>query len=126
MLHKNHTKEDKHTCKKACAQIGQHVLREEQEKQKRKQLTEQNYGDDQYDDSKRNDKSDNLSIEIEGLGRIITDIYAKRAQDTVSLTLSHMLITQDGERFVYLQNFTPFLMSQLEDYLKGNDFSNYK
>ena len=45
------------------------------------------------------------------------------AQDTVSSPLAHILIMQDRERFVYLHGFTPLLISQLEDCLKGKEMS---
>ena len=66
-------------------------------------------------------KNDDLSKEIEGLGRILTGTYAMCAQDTVSSTLAHILIMQDGERFVYSHGFTPLLISQLEDCLDGKE-----
>ena len=62
-----------------------------------------------------------MSKEIEGLGRILTGTYAMCAQDTVSSTLAHILIMQDGERFVYSHGFTPLLVSQLEDCLEGKE-----
>ena len=97
------------------------MLRAEQEKQKRKQLTEQDDGDDLNSTDDTNDKNDDLSKEIEGLGRILTGTYAMCAQDTVSSTLAHILIMQDGERFVYSHGFTPLLISQLEDCLDGKE-----
>ena len=69
---KNTQKEDKHTCRKACVQIGRCVLRAGQEKQRRKQLTEQDDGDDLNSTVNTNDKNDDLSKDIEGLGRILT------------------------------------------------------
>ena len=101
------------------------MLRAEQEKQKCKQLTEQNGGDNQHSNNKTDDNNDELSKEIEGLGRILTGTCAMCDQDTVSSTLAHILIMQDRERFVYSHKFTPLLISQLEDCLEGNDlFAN--
>ena len=118
---KNTQKEDKHTCRRACAQIGRRVLRAEAEKRRRQQLTEQNNDNDLGGADNINGESDDLSKEIEGLGRILTGTYAMCAQDTVSSTLAHILIMQDGERFVYSHGFTPLLISQLEDCLEGKE-----
>ena len=49
---KNTQKEDKHTCRKACVQIGRRALRATEEKRKRKRLAEQEDGDD-VDDRRR-------------------------------------------------------------------------
>ena len=89
---KNIQKEDTHTCRKACAQIGRRVLRAEKEKEKRKQLAEQDDGDDLNSTDDTDGESDELGKEIEGLGRILTGTYAMCAQDTVSSTLAHILI----------------------------------
>ena len=97
------------------------MLRAGEEKRKHKQLAEQ--GDDDDVDSNENvsGETDDLSKEIEGLGRILTGTYAMCAQDTVSSTLSHVLMMQDGERFVYSHGRTPLLISQLEDCLEGKE-----
>ena len=73
---KNIKKEDKYTYRKACALIGRRVLRAEQEKQKRKQSMEQDDGDDLNSTDDTNAEQDDLSKEIEGLGRILTGTYA--------------------------------------------------
>ena len=49
--------------------------------------------------------------------------YAMCAQDTASSPLAHILIMQDGDQFVYSHGFTPLLISQLEDCLKGKEMS---
>ena len=97
------------------------MLRAEQEKQKRKQSMERIMVRSLIAPTTLMTNKSNLSKEIEGLGRILTGTYAMCAQDTVSSTLAHILITQDGEQFVYLHNFTPLLISQLEDCLDGNE-----
>ena len=43
------------------------------------------------------------------------------SQDIVSSTLAHILIMQDGERFVYSHRFVPLLVTQLEDCLESKD-----
>ena len=107
-------------------QIGRRALRKTEEMRKRKRLAEQEDGDDVDDTDNVNDKCDELSKEIEGLGRILTGTYAMCAQDTVSPTLAHLIIMQDGERFVYSHGTTPLLISQLEDCLGGKTCSaNY-
>ena len=79
---------------------------------------------DSSDDDNNEDAIDEcseLNKEIEGLGMILTGTYAMTNQDVVSSTLAHILIMQDGERFVYSHSFTPLLISQLEDCLEGKE-----
>ena len=97
------------------------MLRAEEEKRRRKRLTEQDDSDDLGDNDTINGETDDVNKEIEGLGRILTGTYAMCAQDTVSSTLAHILIMQDGERFVYSHGFTSLLTSQLEDCLEGKE-----
>ena len=73
------------------------------------------------DDENATNECTELNKEIEGLGRILTGTYAMMSQDIVSSTFAHILIMQDGERFVYSHKFVPLLISQLEDCLEGKE-----
>ena len=104
-------KKKRNACQRVCAQVGWDVLRAAHEKQKCKQLTEQNDSDDQNNNNKMSEELDKLSKEIEGLGIIFKGTYAICSHDTVRSTLVNILIMQDGEHFIYWHNFMPFLIS---------------
>ena len=80
-----------------------------------------NNDDDDDDGEDTNNECNELNKEIEGLDRILTGTYAMMSQYVVSSTLAHILIMQDGERFVYSHKFVPLLISQLEDCLEGKE-----
>lgn len=64
-----------------------------------------------------------IACHIEGLSCVMSGLNALLSSNVVSSTMAHLLISQDGERFVYSHEFSHLLLSQMEDVLDQKEIN---
>ncbi len=57
----------------------------------------------------------------EGLGRILSGIYSLTANDVMSTTMAHLIVSQGGTRFTFSHDFTDVIVDQIIAALRGED-----
>jgi hypothetical protein len=67
------------------------------------------------------DSSEEVNHFREGLCRFLIGMNIHMAQDVVSATMAHLLISQDGSRFTFSHQFRDLLLGQMLNHLDGNN-----